>query len=318
MRSGFQLRSLMLVNGIRYVYPDGQAFIVNTPGELSAATGPTAEPPTPASVFATWGRYAGPDWYPSGSTPAGEATSWIYDSGTNQIRSTINSVNYIGFVSPEELSYYELTTRLGSGNTDDDLIGVVIAFVMDGTTPTTICAVRSNGGSIGGTTWAIVQIAANTPTVLTNGSSFAPTTFTNPGGTGWQGSGQTVVRVKRDNRTITATCSQFGSGTLDPATEITYDIPTGSIFDDTCSYGFMCQSQNDAHYDTLGFTGGLDQSTVYDITSSPPKVYEYTGSTWVHNPARSVFTELGQPRKITNPSTGKSYYLDNNTVTILP
>ncbi|MNY18366.1 hypothetical protein D3C86_1517430 [compost metagenome] len=147
----------------------------------------------------------------------------------------------------------------------------------------------------------------------------APTTHGNAGGGGgWATSAQTVVRVKRDNRTITATCSQFGTDTLDPSTTITYSIPTGSIFDDTCPYGFMCQSQNDAYFDTLAFNGGLDQSTVYDITSDPPKVYEYTGSAWVHNPARSVFTELGQPRKITNPSTGKSYYLDNNTVTILP
>lgn len=318
MRTGFQFRSVLLANGIRYVYPDGQAFIVNTPSELSAATGPTASPPTPSDVFNTWGRYAGPDWYPSGTTPAGEATSWIYDSGNNNIRSTINSVNHIGFISPEDLSYYDLKVRVGSGSADDDLIGLVVAFVLDAGVPTTICAVRANGGSIGTRSWALVKIAANVVTILADGTSLAPTAFKNPDAQGWQASGQTVIQIKRDNRTITATCSQFGTDTIDPATELTYSIPMGDIFDTQCPYGFMCQSQTDSYFDTLDFTGGLDQSTVYDITSDPPKVYEYTGSAWVHNPARSVFTELGQPRKITNPSTGKSYYLDNNTVTILP
>ncbi|MNR94429.1 hypothetical protein D3C72_255040 [compost metagenome] len=324
MRSGFQFRSVLLANGIRYVYPDGQAFIVNTPAELNSATGPSATPPTPEDVFEDWGRYAGPDWYPSGTPPQGEALSWNYDSGSNQITSTVNSVNYIGFISPETISFFDITTKLGSTNADDDLIGVVIAFGLNAGVPTTLCAVRSNNGSIGGRTWAIISVAANTPTILVDGSSTAtsayPNSTENPLG-GWGASGPTTIRVKRDGRNITATCSQFTGGTgeaLDPTTTLTYTIPSGSIFDQDCSYGFLCQSQNAAYFDVVTFTGGLDQSTVYDITSDPPKVYEYTGSAWVHNPARNVFTELGQPRKITNPSTGKSYYLDNNTVTILP
>ena len=137
-------------------------------------------------------------------------------------------------------------------------------------------------------------------------------------GTGWNGSGQTVVRVKRDNRVLTATCSQFGSNTVDPTTTLTYNIVPGSIFDVPASYGFMCYSQNVSHYDVVNFTGGLDQNTVYDIFHNPPRVYEYNGSTWIQNPSRNLFEEIGQPRTVTNPSTGKSYYLDSDTITLVP
>ncbi len=304
----------------RYVYPDGQAFVVNTAAERTAATSASSAPPTPSQVFNQWGRYAGPNWYPSGTTPQGEAAAWVYDSSTNRIRCTVNSSNYIGFVSPETLSYYDLSTRVGSGNSDDDLIGVVVAFVVEDGVPSSICAVRSNGGSIGGRSWALVQIVANTWTLLVDGAASAPTTQKNgepTNGTGWAGSAQTVIRVKRDNRQITVSCSQFGSDTISTPTTLTYKIPQGGIFDKNCSYGFMCQSQNDSYYDILSFKGGLDQSTVYDLTTTPPRVYEYNGTSWAVNANRSVFEELGQPRTVSNPSTGKSYYLDNNTITIV-
>ena len=303
----------------RYEYPPASAYIVNTAEERNAAISAANAPPTPEQVFNNWGRYAGPNWYPSGTPPQGEAASWSYDSATNRIRCTVNSSNYIGFVSPETLSYYDLTTRIGSGNSDDDLIGVVIAFTVNNGAPSALCAVRTNGGSIGGRAWAIIEIVNNNQTILVNGNDLAPTTHQNgPGGGGWAASGTTVVRVKRNNRTITATCSQFASDTLDPNTTITYTIPEGSIYDAPRAYGYMCQSQNDSFYDMLNFQGGLDASTVYDITVNPPRVYEYNGSAWVVNPNRSVFTELGQPRTMTNPSTGKKYRLDNNQVTILP
>lgn len=316
-----QFRSTNTNPCARYEYPPAQSFIVDTPAELSAATNSSSTPPTPADVFNTWGRYAGVNWYPYGTPPEGEATNWIYDSGTNRIRCTVNSANYIGFVSPETLGYYQLTTRLGSGNNDDDSIGIVMAVVIVGGVPNTLCAIRTNGGNFNSSAWVLVRINGQTATVLADGGTLAPTTQKNgepTNGTGWNGSGQTVVRVKRDNRTFTATCSQFGSDTLDPTTTLTYTVPEGSVLDVPASYGFMCYSQNDSHYDVLNFTGGLDQSSVYDFSHNPPRVYEYNGSAWVHNPARSVFEELGQPRYVTNPSTGKTYYLDNNTATIVP
>ena len=320
----FSFRSSNYNPCVRFVYPDGQAFIVNTPTELSDATGSAATPPTPSDIFDEWGRFAGLDWYPTGTTPAGEATSWVYDAGNDVIRSTVNSTNYIGFISPETLAYYNITVLVGSTNADDDLIGVVIAFVMDGSVPTSICAVRSNNGSIGGKTWALIQLAGNTVTVLVDGSATAPSAYpnntTNQLG-GWGASGPTTIKVKRDNRTITLSCSQFTGGTgepLDPTTTLTYSIPVGSIFDGACSYGYVCQSQNEAYFNTLDFTGGLDQNTVYDLNTIPPQVYEYNGTAWIVNPNRDVFEELGQPRTVSNPSTGKTYYLDNNTVTIVP
>jgi hypothetical protein len=306
----------------RYVYPDGEAIIVNTTAEFNAAT-ISVSPPTQQEIFDTWDRYAGPDFYPSDGSNSGsgsdteiESQSWEYDSVNDQIISTVNSSYYIGFVSPDLLDRYDTTVTFGSTDDDDDTIGLVIAFVLEGGIPTSLCAVRTNGGTLSGTTWAIVKITGNTADILVDGSALAPSTQTNPGGTGWQGSGSTTVRVKRTGNNITVYCSQFGSTSVKSSTKLTYTIPDSDIFDLPCAYGYMCRSQLATYFDIIKFTGGLDLTTVYDVRTTPYKVYEYVSPNWVYNSSRNIFDELGQPRTITNPTTDKQYYLDNDVVTL--
>src|SRR5690606_20478093 len=126
MRLGHNLRAMTLGGGFELL-PPRQGYIVNTNDEYNTATDPGNQP-NAAVIFNEWGRFAGNSWYPGGVGATGEALSWSYDTNNDRILSTVNSSNYIGFVSPETLSYYSMTTTLASSNADDDTISIIVAF----------------------------------------------------------------------------------------------------------------------------------------------------------------------------------------------
>jgi len=310
------LRTPSLVSNCeRFVYPDGQAYIVNTAQELADAIA-TITPPTQSQIFAQWGRFAGNDWYPSGTTPGGEAASWVYDQNLDRISTTVNSSNYIGFVSLEELAYYEFIVRMSSDNADDDQISMVIAYALnEQNIPCSLTIVRNNGGWLfPGRSWLLVEFVGNTPTVIIDASDAMPRVFQNPDEQGWAASLQTVVRVKRVKNHVTLQCSEFGSETLSPASTIEYDIPENSLYYNKKPYGVSCFSQQNSTYDILFFEGGLNQNLIWDVTQTPPLAYVYENGTWTPNPSLDMFWEVGEPRTMENPLTEKTYYLDGTTI----
>ncbi len=287
--------------------PPTEAYVVNSTAEYDAATAPGNAPPSQEEIFNSWPRFDGTNYYPTGTPPGGQATGWTYDNGT--IKSTVNSSNLIGFVSPDTRESYTHTVTLSSTNADDDTIAVIIAFALVGGVPHSLVAWRAQGGL--GPTWAISLMEGGSRTDLVQASSTAPKT---PSGGGWGGAGgsPSVIQIVRNGNAVTATCSQFGSTTLDPTTAITYQIPAGSVFEGPTPFGYAAQSQADATFSDIDMTGGgLDATVVYDARSMPPKVmvYNFTTQTWEQDLSRSIFRDQGYPRNVTNPSTGKTFRL---------
>lgn len=275
-------------------------------------------PPTSLQIFNTWGRFSYNAWYPPGTPPAGEATSWQFNNTTNAIESNINSTTIIGFVSDEQLSNYTLEVTLSSTSADDDVIGVVIAFFNDGTNNHYLMAARNQSNA--GSSWLLQVYTGSTPSVILNNTAAVPTVFTNPGQQGWLASGSTKIKVVRTGNTIQCWTSNFGSSELVPASLMTYDLSSNTKTQKLVgakSYGFFCSSQAYSTFKDLSVRGGFDTSLVYDLYAGRKYVYEVASDSFI-NIAADVVAELGYPRQVTNPATNQSYFFHlDKSVTVL-
>lgn len=183
---------------------------------------------------------------------------------------------------------------------------MIISFALVGGVPHSLVAWRAQGGL--GPTWSISVMQGTNPNHLVQASSTAPS---NGGGWGGADGSPSVIQIVRNGNVVKATCSQFGSSTLDPATTLTYQIPSGSVFEGPTPFGYAAQSQADATFSNIAMTGGLDATVVYDARSMPAKVmvYNFTTQTWEQDLSRSIFRDQGYPRNVTNPITGKTFRL---------
>ena len=281
--------------------PAGEAYVVNTTAEYNAATAPGNTPPSQEDIFNSWARFDGATFYPTGTPPGGQATKWTYSNGT--IKSTVNSDNLIGFVSPNDVSNYTHGVTMSSTNADDDSIAVVVAFALVNNVANSLIAVRACGGIT--PSWGLVHFSGTSATVLVNGDSVAA------GSPGWQGKGPSRVEVTRNGNQVSIVCSQMGNLVIDESTRLNYTIPDNSPFAGPKPYGYAARSQADATFSNIAMSGGLDATVVYDARSMPAKVmvYNFNTQSWEQDLSRSIFRDQGYPRNVTNPATGKTFRL---------
>lgn len=335
MRFNFNFRTLMM--GKIELLPPGEAYIVDTTVEFNNATSEENTPPTQQEIFNSWARFGNnpQEFFPSGTTPTGEAATWTYNSTYNLIQSTVNSATHIGFISNESYDYYTHEVDISSESMDDDMIGIIIAFYRDVENNVNrsivACRTMSTAAAIPNPSpWSIYNINNNTGGILVDGRNKITTLYLggsiNPGTDyGWGRAGYVKIKVERNGRNIRITTSQAadalnnpnapataGPNPLDLNTTLEYTIPESSVFNQPLPYGYSCWSQSFSSFRNIKITGVLDASTIYDIRNLPPKVWKYNSGWNIDNTA-NMWEELGYPRLITNPSTNKTYFLDGPT-----
>lgn len=221
-----------------------------------------------SQVFHRWKRFVGPDSYENAgknAPPGSEATTWVYDAENSAVKNIKNTSNYSGMVTTETSQSFKLGATLSSNANDDDLIGLVAAYVEEGGVPTTYSVVRAggfNGDTLKGTpvtTWAIIRTTGNSRTVVLDGSSKAPNLNGMVKGQAWSKLGKTRVEIKRIGNVIEARTSQF-SGVdeagitlpvteVDEATLLTFTLP--APFDQPAQYGLAALSQQNALFEDI-------------------------------------------------------------------
>lgn len=286
--------------------PPIDAYIFDTPAAANAFM-TVFVPPTPAEVFSSWGRFAGNNWFPPGTTPTGEATAWQYNVALDRIECTLNTGSPVGFISPTKLDNYSHETTLSSTNPDDDWIGVVAAFANTGSQNIVLYAGRANTAK----TWALYLQVGNTTTTLINGSNAATAGFVNGTYQGWVRSGPTRVKVERIGNTIRAQCSTFGQLTYNATTVLTYDMSTNPTLAPLLgpqSYGYLAWSQNASTFTDTVFSGGLAADMVYVVETGDVWKYDVASNTW-RLQATTIANSIGFPRYVTNPVTGFVYLI---------
>lgn len=258
-----------------------------------------------------------------------EMSAWTYSEEDNTVVQPLNTESYCGFVSPKSYSNYDITVRLYSTGSDDDVIGMVAAFATDSDgkehtlsflrTPWNntgiykwVCKVDHCTYDIGTTTYNQYILVDKTNAITVPSGSSA----------GWNtttiGSG-TIVNMTRNGNIITGTCSQFNSSTLDSNTTITIDLdalsatyPILNIFKGASSWGYSTFSQPNSMYENISVTD--PDGYIFDISNNQVLQYNNSSKTWEAISSVTPIDTIGAGRMSYNKVTGKLFYCTGNEV----
>ena len=235
--------------------------------------------PTFQQIFDRWPRFSHGAKGTSAGHHAGvgnvqpantfEINSWTYTPGTDAVVQPVNTGSFCGFISPTKHEKYLFDTVLQSAAADNDLIGVVLGFVVDGSgrerTLAWACGQDGRFGSAVGS--AVVLDYNQTSYILT---PIVPTARLSGNHT-WNTTGPRRVKVMRDGDSYTVeqyvpndtdtveetfhfnlVSGEYSSfmngvevqkGTLNAAT-----IEAMQLFRGAQPFGYCCQSQPGSTY----------------------------------------------------------------------
>lgn len=287
----------------------------------------TYSPPTPQEIFNTWTRISSTYYYPGGtgipSSGTGyEASAFIYDSSTDSIRCTKNTVTDVGFISPDSLGSYALEVTLGSTNTDNDNAGVILAFENNGNNyvffayrshsaqdPWFVSVVSPASGSI----YSSINASKSVP----DGQWYRTPNSYSENQTNWASAGPCRIRVEREGNVFKCWTTPFGN-TGNPksysSSLIEVDVTTVAdlswVRNTDLPYGYMCYSQNDASWSDIELEGVLENDVIYITDTDQVYVYNYSTSIWELSNTRTIPGDLGTLMRITNPETGEVFIIN--------
>lgn len=293
-------------------------YVCETSVEVSQAK---AYSPDMQEVFSTWYRYS--HKWDTVQQPAipDELAAWKYNSVNNSIQNTSNSASHIGCVSLAKYTEYTHEVTLKSTDSDDDTIGIVLAYAVDDSgIEHTLTALRGTGGT--GFTYQVCYdyakatqwVVANKSAVIKWGNgAYGPDAtsagYTSSSSTGWSVfPGGTKLHAVRDKNIFTVKTTQIDSDAYVPASVITVDLnsdPRLVIFKNACSIGYCALSQANSLWvdivliDPSGYVYNLGTETVE----------RYNGVSWEVMPGVTPCDEIGAGRLVYNPLSKKLFFL---------
>lgn len=283
-----------------------------------------------ATVFNQWQRFArkgdeNPDNPYDDEAYPSELSTWSYDSGSDRIRSTVNSTSFIGFISNQRYINYTLETILRSGNSDDDYIGLVIAHAIDENGRThTLDVMRA---LMGAAPMSIMKDRRVDSLVIRNvfsglkwpDGSTATGSFAgnqNNGAWGWNNWPNGIrLKVTREDDIITVETGQINSTVYYEPAKTVIDLtsdPELAVFRGPQRYGYACQSQASSTWDVLQRAG--DRMSILDVRTMTQ--YDFIDGSW--QPKQTTVAEMIAADKVIpgwlhhNPTTGKYFYIDQS------
>lgn len=312
--------------------PAVQAYVYDTTAEVDTFKS-THVPPAQSAVFNTWDRTNGiTDYFPGGVGATGDAAAWSFQTNPDRIVQANNTVAVCGFISPNTYSDYDLEAVLFSSNADDDGIGLSVAFARNGSSNLDLSIMRTCNGLIlpqvatPARNWnfgfyvtgATIPVAERVNLASTQIGLQRQNSVDTPNG--WSGV-YTKVKVVRRGNIITAYASDYsttleGVGEVLESSQISIDLTKVTAFaplTGAAKYGFTTVSQAASTFYNVKFSGGLDSSRVIDLQTNTVWKYSFVTSTWVQA-AILPKDELGYVRHVTNPDTGKSYFVTQDAV----
>lgn len=266
-----------------------------------------------ADVFNNWTRISHGNNYNYPNTPS-EVNAWEYNAATDTIRATVNSNSYIGFIAPESFEDYDIEVELSSINSDDDRIGLVVAYVEAGGKQYALSILRQFDGYVnaGASFIAIMNpFQPNQINLTYNDAGLGnPNPFHNGTGTtknGWVGAGKILLKVKRRGDIFECWTTMPNQTTYMEDKKITIDLnsrPELAIFKGPQRFGYSCQSQLYASWRSIERPGERWPIIRVDNLDT----YLWQNSAWVKQPA-GTHRDYIAPRKFyTNQITKKLFF----------
>jgi len=279
-------------------------------------------PPTFKDIFNSWARIDGANYFASASEATGEAADWYFDDELNSFVQPNNTSKGNAFISPDTYDKYTLECTVTSTGTDDDLIGLIVAYVRDGDVNKCLIAARTQGGCEPSNGWGLIYVEDGnwTPTKIYSNISVGGTNKNGDDGTGdgkgWNGR-ESRIKIIRDGDDITAYCTEWndtGNYSVTSETKLNLnDYSELSVFKGQKPYGYYTESQAYSTYKDSNIIGGLNQNSIYSLSDGKLYVYNFETSSW----EESVLTPqeiYGYPTTITNPETGETFKITETEV----
>lgn len=278
--------------------------------------------PSFQTVFDTWTRFShlnGVD-----NAKPSEVSAWTYNSSSDTIVQPLNTESYVGFVSPDTYSNYDITVRIYSNNSDDDSIGLVAAFATDTNGKQhTLSFIRNRGdANAGSIQWACILDLNHFNLSSTNYGQkiLVDKTSTAGGKGGWNAAGTgTVINMTRNGNIFSAVCSQFGSSTLDQNTKITIDLdslsnsnPILNYFKGSSPWGYSNLSQTNSSYENISVTD--PNNLIFDLSSNTVLKYNNSTKEWDTLASTTPIDSVGAGRFSFNKITKKLYFCTGSEI----
>lgn len=312
--------------------PSIQAYVFDTTAEVDQYRA-THVPPAPSAVFNTWDRTNGAEYFPGGVGATGDAAAWSFQTNPDRIVQPNNTAAYASFISPTSYTDYEFETTLYSPSGDDDVIGMTAAFFRtEAGANLQLFVLRTGGGisqtggnassqafNFGFAVYGATLATADRPKLQSKLVGANRSNSATPAGPGWSGM-HTRIRVVRRGNVFTAYASDWSTDRTNvpflESSEITLDITDIAALApllNTAPYGYTTNSQPGSTYYDTTFSGGLDTGRVIDLQTNTVWKYSFANSEWTPT-AISPRDELGYVRYVTNPDTGKTYFVTQDGV----
>lgn len=296
--------------------PSLEALIYPTTESFNNAVA-TLTPPTMTQIFNTWARTDGASYYANITTATGTADDWQLLTNPDRISMPTNTGQPCTFISPDILNNYTLEATLNSPGTDDDGIGLVMAFDRSTGYNQFLAVIRTQGGTAPNLGFGIVyyDYSDNTSWVINNISVGG----VNQNGVsgdklGWNNR-NTRVKIQRQDNIFKVWCTNWNDiGNYQAGSELTLDLnsdPRLTKFLGKKSYGYYTYSQAGTTYYDVVLKGNLDYSKIFDYQTGLVK--EYIDGVWV-NSAQTIQQILGYIRTVRNPLTGDTFIIKESII----
>jgi len=276
--------------------------------------------PTQQQIFDTWYRFShlgDPNTVQSVPT---ETDEWFYDTVNERVQCSFNSTSYIGFVSQNSYDEYTHEVTLSSTDaSDDDAVGVVIAFDFDletsvsnganGLNPndyqwdidttsstlpkeSTLSVIRTRTQALnvlfaGGVAFnyaVVYNYGYNDSRIIANGTAFVEDV------TGAYNNNFVKIRVERNKNIIRVLTTEFSDAVAYDSSfkgELLIDLtsdPDLNKFVGKKPYGYSCLSQPNSIFYDISFTD--PNNRVFDVRNDTS--WTLQNGTWINEPIKLV------------------------------
>lgn len=181
-----------------------------------------------------------------------DCTGWTFNSSSKIITQSQETDTMTGLITQDFYDYYTHTVHVSSTDTDNDVLGVIIGYVIDDDNkPHTLSIVFDRQTTDNSYSLWYDYCLPDQKRILTCGNSAVGIKPNGPQTGSWSTCGGILVEIYKEHEVLEITVSDWGGTTLNQDTKMSidlFDYDWGKQFIDLVRYGYFCLSQKGASF----------------------------------------------------------------------